>query len=61
MNERKSPLKLLSIIIPCLNEEDSIAEIIARCLAADTLGLDIEVLVVDDGSQDLSPSIVKGL
>ena len=61
MTETESPLRMLSIIIPCFNEEDSIAEIIARCLAADTLGLDIEILVIDDGSRDRSPNIVKAL
>ncbi len=52
----------LSVIIPALNEEDGIARILERVLAVREplarLGLDLEVLVVDDGSRDKTPAIV---
>jgi glycosyltransferase involved in cell wall biosynthesis len=44
------------VLIPCLNEEKAIARIINEVLA---LGLD--VIVVDDGSDDRTPEIVAGL
>jgi len=47
MNEHSS--KSVSVIIPALNEEEPIAEVVRRCLAT---GLVNEVLVVDNGSTD---------
>lgn len=53
----------LSIVIPALNEEASIASIIERCLAV-RLDLkkeanldDVEIIVVSDGSTDRTPEI----
>lgn len=46
----------LSVVIPAYNEEDGIAEIVARVLAVRPalaeLGVGLELLVVDDGSRD---------
>ena len=39
----------VSVVIPCLNEEDPIAEVVRECLAT---GLAQEVIVVDNGSTD---------
>ncbi len=39
----------ISVIIPCLNEEDPIAEVVRECLAT---GIPTEVIVVDNGSTD---------
>lgn len=39
----------VSVIIPCLNEEEPIADVVRECLAT---GLPKEVLVVDNGSTD---------
>jgi glycosyltransferase involved in cell wall biosynthesis len=54
---------VLSVVIPALNEEDGIADIIERVLAikepltkVNVSGL--ELIVVDDGSQDRTPNIV---
>jgi glycosyltransferase involved in cell wall biosynthesis len=52
----------LSVIIPALNEEDSIADIIERVLAvrpalAEVGVDDLELIVVDDGSQDRTAEI----
>lgn len=46
--------KLLSIVVPCYNEEDGIAELIRRCRqsASDVAGDDYEIVLVDDGSAD---------
>lgn len=44
--------KTLSIVIPVYNEERSIKKIIEKVLAADSLGLKKEIIVVDDGSTD---------
>jgi glycosyltransferase involved in cell wall biosynthesis len=54
----------LSVVIPALNEEDSIQSIMARVLSTrsklDAVGIqDLELIVVDDGSTDRTPEIVK--
>jgi glycosyltransferase involved in cell wall biosynthesis len=41
---------LVSILVPAYGEQDTIGEVIRRVLALD--GLDLEVIVVDDGSVD---------
>ncbi len=53
--------KTLSVVIPCFNEEATLEEIVSRVLAADTSGLALEVLIVDDGSQDRSLEKAKAL
>jgi hypothetical protein len=51
----------LSVIIPAYNEEDGIADIIERVLATkpalQTSGVDLELIVVDDGSRDQTAAI----
>jgi glycosyltransferase involved in cell wall biosynthesis len=52
----------LSVIIPALNEEDGIAEIVERVLAVRPALVeagvdDLELIVVDDGSQDRTAEI----
>ncbi len=44
--------KTLSVVIPCYNEVDTIAPLIERVLNADSFGMVIEVIVVDDASSD---------
>ena len=51
-------MKLLSVIMPCFNEEMTLEAIISKVLATDTLGMEIELIVVDDGSSDRSAEIV---
>ena len=51
----------LSIIIPCFNEAKTLEEIVARVQAADTSGLDREIIIVDDASSDGSPAIIARL
>lgn len=58
-----TPASILSVVIPAYNEEDGIAETVERVLAvrpalAD-IGLDLELLVVDDGSKDRTGEIVQ--
>lgn len=55
----------LSIVIPAYNEEEAIAGILTRCLAArepirKATGLDVEVVAVDDGSRDRTRQIAEG-
>lgn len=54
--------KTLSIVVPAYNEEESIKEILERCLgAAERLrretGLELEVIAVNDGSRDKTSEI----
>lgn len=51
-------MESLSIIIPCYNEERTIAETVRRVLAAD-LSVRKQVVVVDDGSKDRTREILK--
>jgi hypothetical protein len=54
----------LSVVIPAFNEERSIEEVMARVLSTRprlaACGItDLELLVVDDGSQDRTPQLVE--
>jgi glycosyltransferase involved in cell wall biosynthesis len=56
-------MNTLSVVIPALNEENGIADIIERVLAikealAKVNVSDLELIVVDDGSQDRTPEII---
>lgn len=46
----------VTAIVPALNEEDTIGELLDRLLA---LPLSLEVVVVDDGSRDRTPEILS--
>ena len=45
-------MKLLSIAIPCYNSEDYMENCIKSLLPG---GEDVEILIVDDGSKDMTP------
>lgn len=48
----------VTILVPALNEQDTIAEVVRRLQA---LPLDAQILVIDDGSTDRTPEILQGL
>ena len=51
----------LSVIVPVLNEEGNIAELVRRLKAALDGGLPFDVIFVDDGSTDRTPQILRAL
>jgi len=51
----------LSIVIPVYNEAPTLQALVERVLAADTLGLAREVVLVDDGSADGSGGVARDL
>lgn len=55
-------MKTVSLVIPAFNEEEGIGRVIERSLATTNqlaeLGLDLQLIVVDDGSQDRTAEIV---
>lgn len=55
-----SGLQLLSIVVPCFNEEEVIGETIRRlkALCDGLAGLNIEIVFVDDGSRDRTRDII---
>jgi len=54
----KSKSPILTVIIPILNEENTINTIIQRIFA---LGMELEIIIVDDGSTDNTPEILRSL
>ncbi len=50
---------LLSIIIPVYNEKNTINEIVERIRKTDLPGVDTEIIIVDDGSDDGSREIIS--
>ena len=60
-SERSSPL--LSVVVPCLDEEAVIRETHRRLVAAleGAAELDFEIIYVDDGSGDATPDILREL
>lgn len=51
----------LSLVIPCYNEEKTLADTVARCLALKGHGVDIELVIVDDCSTDNSREVAQKL
>ena len=47
-------MKTLSVVIPCFNEETTLDALVERVLAADTCGLTLDLVIVDDASRDNS-------
>lgn len=50
---------LLSIIIPVFNEEKTIGTVLDNVSKLNLNGLDIEVIIIDDGSKDKSKEIIE--
>lgn len=53
--------KLISIVIPCYNEEEVISEALKRLeiFCAELRNLDVELIFVDDGSRDKTQDILR--
>lgn len=56
-----SEQKLVSIVIPCFNEEGNIAELYTRLQPVLTQLTRYELLFVDDGSKDATAEVILGL
>lgn len=54
-------MKSLTVVMPCYNEQATIRDIVDSVLSAPRLGLDIELIIVDDGSGDRSREIITEL
>jgi glycosyltransferase involved in cell wall biosynthesis len=53
--------KKLTVVIPCFNEASTLQEIVEQVLLADICNLALEVIIVDDASNDNSYEIAIGL
>ena len=51
----------LSILIPAFNEERTLATLLNRVLAADTAGVEKELIVVDNASSDNTPAVLTAM
>jgi polyisoprenyl-phosphate glycosyltransferase len=60
--ENPAPVRL-SVVVPCYNEAESLAELYRRVSAvcAQVIASDYEIVVIDDGSRDDTWNIMRGL
>ncbi|MBN1483400.1 MAG: glycosyltransferase family 2 protein [Chloroflexia bacterium] len=58
---QEQALSRLSIVIPVYNERDTVVQVIRCVQQSDTLGLEKEILVVDDGSTDGTRDLLASL
>lgn len=52
-------MKTLSIVIPVYNEERFIEKTLSVVCTSDSLGLQKEIIIIDDGSSDLTKEIIE--
>jgi glycosyltransferase involved in cell wall biosynthesis len=57
----EAKIRTLSVVIPAYNEEGTIMETLNRVIAADSLGLSVQIVLVDDYSQDSTWEIMSRL
>ncbi|WP_424831813.1 glycosyltransferase family 2 protein [Ruegeria sp.] len=52
---------LLSVVVPCFDEEESLPELVRRVLAvcSETVGQNFEFILIDDGSRDETRSLIR--
>ena len=53
--------RTLSVVIPCYNESGTLEALVQRVLDADTAGLALDVVIVDDASNDDSVRIAEAI
>jgi len=59
---KPSRLPTLSVVMPCLNEQNNVASAIQRTLTAlDRHGIEGEIIVINDGSIDGTAGVVRAL
>lgn len=51
----------LALVVPCYNEEATLATCVDKCLALEKHGVSLEIIIVDDCSTDNSAAIAEGL
>ncbi|HEX5614763.1 MAG TPA: glycosyltransferase family 2 protein [Acidimicrobiia bacterium] len=57
-----SPIRLLSVVVPVYNERATVAEVLRRMRAVELPeGIDVEIIVVDDGSTDGTRDVLRQL
>ena len=57
-----SPAIMLSVVVPLFNEQETIAELHRRLTEVlSCIGVTYEILIVDDGSRDATPRLVRDL
>ena len=54
-------LKKLSVLIPVYNEKDTIKSCVESVLNADTMGMDLEIIISDNNSNDGTKEILNSL
>lgn len=54
-------MKKISIVIPVYNEEKFIAQTMEKVIRCDSCGFKKEIILIDDGSKDQSPKLLKAL
>lgn len=54
-------MKKITVVIPAYNEENTISTIVERVFKADVLGLEKEIIVVNDSSKDRTAEILETL
>jgi len=64
MNSKECDLPVpvkLTVVMPCYDEESTLASIVESVLAADRCGLELELIIVDDASTDDSVKVGQQL
>ena len=58
----EQPRELLTVIVPCLNEAGNVEQVVADVLEqAPSIPMELQILLVDDGSTDGTPDIMHQL
>ena len=52
-------MKKLSVVIPVFNEEKSVKKLLRKVMALDLSPIDMEIIIVDDGSTDSTVQKIK--
>src|SRR5258708_2859722 len=53
---------MISLIVPCFNEQEVIAETVSRLVATmEKINVPFEVMLINDGSSDQTLNIIEGI